>query len=159
MNKSYEELMNLKTYEERYEYLKTNSIVGAETVGEFRHLQQVFYNSKEWRVTRRNIIVRDNGYDIGHPDFTITGIIIVHHINPISIDDLIEVSKKLTDPNNLICVSEMTHKAIHYGTADLIQKPFMVRVKNDTCPWKGRKDNEQKRNQRTCKNDRYNITI
>lgn len=135
MNKSYEELMLLETYEERYEYLRTNSIVGAETVGDFRYLQQIFYNSKEWKIARRNVIARDNGYDIGHPDFTISGIIIVHHINPITIDDLINGSSKLTNPNNLISVSEMTHKAIHYGTAELIQQPLVIRTKNDTCLW------------------------
>ncbi len=135
MTKSYSELMTIDSYEERYEYLKTNSVVGAETVGEFRHLQQIFYNSLEWKRTRREIIVRDNGYDIGHSDYTIQGIIIVHHINPITVDDLINKSRKLTDPNNLISVSEMTHKAIHYGTNELIQKPLIIRTKNDTILW------------------------
>ena len=135
MSKSYLELIQIQTYEERYEYLKTNSTVCEPTLGSKRYLEQQFYRSKEWRTARRDAIVRDNGYDIGCEEYPINGMIIVHHINPITLDDLLDRSEKLTDLNNLICVSEMTHKAIHYGDAELIQQPLVIRTKKDTCLW------------------------
>lgn len=135
-SKSYDELISLKTFEERYEYLKTGNVVGEETFGSSRFLNQQFYKSKEWKKVRRDIIIRDNGCDLGCNDREIHGKIYVHHINPITSDDILNRDPCLFDSNNLICVSKLTHDAIHYGDSDLLITVPTERSANDTCPWK-----------------------
>ena len=134
--KTYSELMTLKTFEERYRYLRIKGEVGVETFGCDRYLNQVFYSSDEWKRFRRNIIIRDMGCDLGIEDREIGGLIIVHHINPITIDDVAQRRKCLMDPENVICVSFITHQAIHYGDDSLLIQGPIGRRMNDTCPWK-----------------------
>lgn len=134
--KSYRELRRLRTFEERFEYLKIGGVVGRETFGFQRYLNQKFYRSTEWKYTRRDIIVRDNGCDLGVKDCEIFGRIIVHHINPITIED-IELGRDIIfDPNNLICCSHNTSNAIHYGDISLLIKLPQQRRKGDTKLWK-----------------------
>lgn len=134
--KTYSELMSFETFEERYRYLRINGEVGAETFGCDRYLNQLFYSSDEWKRFRRNIIIRDMGCDLGIEDRDIVGLIIVHHINPITIDDVLQRRKCLMDPDNVICVSFNTHQAIHYGDDSLLIQGPIERKMNDTCPWK-----------------------
>ena len=119
--KCYSELITIPTFEERFEYLKLSGRVGEETFGYDRWLNQMFYNSMEWRRFRRDIIVRDMGCDLGIADREIGGMVIVHHINPIPKEAIIERRIDiLLNPENAICVSDNTHKAIHYGDASLL---------------------------------------
>ena len=134
--KCYSELILLPTFEERFEYLKLDGIVGKDTFGFDRWLNQKFYNSSEYKGLRREIIIRDNGCDLGIEGHEIFGRIIIHHINPITVDDIVSRSEFALNPEYLICVSELTHKAIHYSSIDLLPKPFTPRRPNDTCPWK-----------------------
>ena len=138
ITKSYSELITLPTFEERYKYLKIGGRVGEETFGYDRWINQMFYRSKEWKDFRRDIIVRDMGCDLGIEDREISGLIIVHHINPIP---KFAIEKGMFDillsPENVICVSHNTHNAIHYGDDSLLiaTKPI-ERTLNDTCPWR-----------------------
>lgn len=134
--KTYSELLSLKSFEERFEYLKVSSIVGDETFGSKRWLNQKFYHSSEYLRFRRQIILRDNGCDLGIDGFTIYGPIIVHHINPITYDDILNRNPCIIDPDNAICVSIETHRAIHYSDISIVQTGPIIRQKNDTCPWK-----------------------
>ena len=136
MIRTYSELSKLSTFKERFDYLKLNGKVGEDTFGHSRFLNQDFYSSPEWRRTRRNIIVRDNGCDMGLDGYSIRGRIYVHHINPITVDDILERRSKLFDPENLICVSSMTHEAITYGIEDMLPTDPVIRRPNDTCPWR-----------------------
>lgn len=139
MTKSYEELSKLTTFEERFRYLKLDGVVGAETFGSDRYLNQILYqdsSSSGWRSVRRKVILRDNGNDLGCDDRPINGRVIVHHLNPISKEDILNRDPKIFDLNNLICVSHNTHLAIHYGSEDLLMKDPIERKPNDTCPWK-----------------------
>lgn len=128
--------MRLDTFEERYEYLRTKSIIGECTFGSKRYLNQILYRSDRWKKFRRDIIVRDGGKDLGVEDRDIAGVIIVHHINPITIEDVLNDDPKVFDPENVICCADITHKAIHYGNSDLLIKEPVFRCKNDTCPWR-----------------------
>ena len=134
--KTYQELSKLSTFEDRFAYLKLNGEVGRETFGYDRWLNQHFYNSIEWRQLRNQIIVRDNGCDLGMPDRPILGHITIHHINPIRMEDIANASDKLLDPDNLVCVSNLTHQAIHYGDISLVNSTMIERTPNDTCPWR-----------------------
>lgn len=134
--RTYRELGRLKTFDERFEYLKLNGFVGEETFGYDRYLNQMLYKSPEWRSLRRDIIIRDNGCDLGLEGYDIQGMIIVHHMNPISVDDLKDFSSDVINPEYLICVSSLTHKAIHYGDKDLLPQLPIERRPGDTCPWK-----------------------
>ena len=134
--KSYSELIALPTYEERFEYLKLNSAVGKETFGYDRYLNQALYNCTEWRRLRRHIIIRDNGCDLACEGYTIYDKIIIHHINPITLDDIMERRSIVFDPDNLICVTHNTHNAIHYGDVNLLIAGPIERMANDTCPWR-----------------------
>lgn len=129
------------TYEERFEKLKLCQKVGDPTFGSARYLNQGFYRSKKWKKVRDQVILRDNDgdnvLDMGCPDRPISGKVIVHHINPVSIEDIVEEKGALIDLENLICVSHPTHEAIHYGDEKLLQKDLVERTPNDTCPWKG----------------------
>jgi len=135
--KTYSEMIKLKTFEERYDYLKLDGSVGFETFGSERYLNQRFYTTPEWRTARRKAIVRDHGCDMGIEDRPINSKIIIHHIDPITIDDVLNRSSKLFDLDNLICVSFDTHLAIHYGDRGLLTptKPI-ERTPNDTSPWR-----------------------
>lgn len=135
--KSYSELIKIKDYYERLDYLTLNSTVGEMTFGGHRYLNQKFYKSPEWIQTRNRVIFRDNGHDLAHPDYQIIGPVYIHHINPISIDDIISMRPCVFDLENLVCVSFKTHNAIHYGRDNLeLPKVVARRSPNDTCPWK-----------------------
>lgn len=134
--KTYSELITFSTFEDRFEYLQLKGIVGQETFGFDRYLNQILYNSKEWKHLRNEIIVRDNGCDLALEGFEIHGRILIHHINPITIDDVIKRREMVFDPENLICVTHNTHNAIHYGDKSLLITGPIERRANDTCPWK-----------------------
>ncbi len=147
--KRYLELKQLHTFEERFNYLKLNGQVGKDTFGFDRYLNQQFYKSKEWKQVRDYVIVRDNACDLGIPDNEIKGKIYIHHINPITIDDVTNSTSNLLDPNNLICVSYETHNAIHYGDSSYLERyQINERTMNDTCPWKGARKEENYGKQR-----------
>lgn len=135
-NRSYSELVKLKTFKDRYEYLKLGSIIGKETFGFDRYLNQVFYSSPEWRRFRREILIRDIGCDLGIEGREINGRAVIHHINPITIDDIVTRSSKLMDPENVITTTDATHKAIHYGDESKLFLGLTTRRPNDTCPWR-----------------------
>lgn len=134
--KSYSELQKLKTFEERFNYLKLNGIVGESTFGFDRYLNQIFYRSKRWKRIKDTIIIRDNGCDLGMEDRQIYSRIIVHHMNPLSIEDIEKETDFLLNPEYLICTSHNTHNAIHYGDENLLIKAPIERTINDTCPWR-----------------------
>lgn len=134
--KTYSELITLPTFEERYQYLKLDGVVGEETFGFDRYLNQIFYKSSEWRSIRDHIIVRDGGCDLGIEGREIRGRILIHHMNPISKDDILHRSEFLLNPEYLICTFKNTHDAIHYGDESLLIKGPIVRTRNDTCPWR-----------------------
>lgn len=134
--RSYKDLIKLKTFEERFEYLKLSARIGEETFGFNRYLNQKFYSSFEWKRFRNKVILRDNGCDLGIEGRDIPTRIEIHHINPISIEDVENGSENLFDMENVICTSPLTHKAIHYGDASILPKDIIERKPNDTCPWK-----------------------
>lgn len=134
--KTYSELIELPTFEERYRYLRLRGSVGVDTFGFDRYLNQKFYRSAEWKRVRDQVIVRDNGCDLGIEDRMIPGRILIHHMNPITEKDILYMTDALMNPEYLICVSHTTHNAIHYGDEDLLITTPVVRRKNDTCPWK-----------------------
>lgn len=134
--KCYSELSKLTTFEERYAYLRLNGSVGEETFGFDRYLNQVFYRSKEWKRVRDLVIIRDNGCDLGVPGYEIHGRILIHHLNPISVEDIELRTRALLDPEYLICTTHNTHNAIHYGDEGLLIRAPVQRTKHDTCPWK-----------------------
>ena len=134
--KTYSELITIPTFEERFEYLKLDGRVGAETFGFDRYLNQAFYKSDEWLSIRDYVITRDNGCDLGMEGYEIYGRILIHHINPITKDDIIQRSRILLDPENLITTVKRTHDAIHYGDSNLLIRAPIERRKNDTCPWR-----------------------
>lgn len=134
--KTYSELITIPTFEERFEYLKLDGQVGVETFGFNRYLNQAFYKSDEWLSIRDYVITRDNGCDLGMEGYEIYGRILIHHINPITKDDIIQRSRILLDPENLITTVKRTHDAIHYGDSNLLMRAPIERRKNDTCPWR-----------------------
>ena len=135
MAKSYEALIRLPTFFERFEYLKLGSFVGQETFGFDRYLNQVLYRSMEWRHVRRQVLLRDNGCDLGIQDRQIFSSPLVHHINPIALEDIDLRNPCIFDLNNLITTSHNTHNAIHYGDATLLSALPKERTKGDTTPW------------------------
>lgn len=120
MTKTYSELILLPNFMDRFEYLKLDGRVGEMTFGSHRYLNQMLYQSSEWRRVRDKVILRDNGCDLGHPDYSIGGKVYIHHINPITQDDIVRRRSWVMDPDNLICVSHRTHEAIHFGDASLL---------------------------------------
>ena len=135
--RTYSELSKLKTFRERYEYLKLDGIVGEETFGFDRYINQMFYKSEEWKRIRNYVITRDNGCDLGISDRKIVdSVILVHHMNPITKEDIINKNEILLDPEYLITTIKPTHDAIHYGDESLLAEDLIIRSKNDTCPWK-----------------------
>ena len=134
--RTYSELITIPTFEERFEYLKLNGSVGLETFGHDRYLNQILYNSPEWRSFRPKIIVRDNGCDLACEGYEIFGKILIHHINPITAKDILNRNPKVFDPENVITTVHNTHNAIHYGDENLLITAPIERSKNDTCPWR-----------------------
>ena len=134
--RTYNELMLLPTFEERFEYLKLSGRVGEETFGFDRWLNQKFYRSSEWKHLRDQVIIRDNGCDLGVEGREIYGKILIHHMNPISKKDILERTDLLLNPMYLISVTKQTHDAIHYSDDSILMKDPIVRSRNDTCPWR-----------------------
>ena len=135
--KTYSELITLPTFIDRYRYLKLEGQVGKETFGFDRWLNQNFYHSDdEWRSVRDHVIIRDNGCDLAIPEREIRTKIFVHHMNPITKEDIVRRSKYLLDPEYLICMTKRTHDAVHYGNEDLLIEDSIERKMYDTCPWK-----------------------
>lgn len=136
--KSYKELKKLKTFDDRFRYLKIDgATIGQSTFGYDRYINQAFYKSKEWKRVRDQVIIRDNGNDLGVEGETIGGPIVVHHINPITLQDLEEGNKKVFDVNNLICCSKDTHNALHYGSEEYLNEIKEVERKpQDNFPWR-----------------------
>ena len=140
MIRSYSELVSLPTFAERYTYLKLEGLVGEETFGSRRFVNQDFYRSYEWQKIRREVILRDNGLDLGVFGIPIAGQILIHHMNPLTLSDFVNRTEFLTNPEYLICVSKQTHNALHYGS-DLVMlyandREYIPRFQNDTSPWR-----------------------
>lgn len=134
--RTYAELITIPTLEERFRYLKLDGKVGVDTFGFDRYLNQIFYKSKEWRKLRNDIILRDDGCDLGVEGYDIQGKIYIHHMNPIVVRDILDRTEFLLNPDFLICASFDTHQAIHYGNEDLLPQPLVERRAFDTCPWR-----------------------
>lgn len=129
-------MIALPTFLERYRYLRIGGRVGVETFGYDRYLNQILYRTAEWKRFRRDIILRDNGCDLGCEGYEILDKILVHHINPITVEDVIRQDPKIFDSENVISTRLMTHNAIHYGDESLLPIELTERTPNDTCPWK-----------------------
>lgn len=136
MIRTYSELITLPTFLERFEYLRLDGCVGVETFGYDRYLNQTLYRTAEWKRFRNKIIVRDNGCDLGCDGYEMFGKILVHHINPITVDDVLNRNPKIFDPDNVISTCLNTHNAIHYGDESLLITEPIERKPNDTCLWK-----------------------
>ena len=134
--KTYTELITFPTFDERLKYLATASKVGQATFGDDRSLNQTLYHDPEWRRIRKYVISRDRGCDMGLEDFPILDRIYIHHIDPITPEDILNRTRKVLDLDNLICVSFDTHQLIHYGVRNPNETQIIERTKNDTCPWK-----------------------
>lgn len=135
--KSYRELIEIPSFHDRYMYLKLTGQVGDATFGSRRSLNQILYKLPEWRRIRNLVIERDKACDLAHPDFEINyQAAYIHHINPITIDDILDRDPKVLDMNNLITTTFDTHQAIHYGSERMLPKLPVVRMPNDTCPWR-----------------------
>lgn len=133
--KSYSELMRLNTFEDRYNYLKLNGQVGVSTFGYDRYINQLLYTSGFWKSIRNKIICRDNGCDLAVPGKIIYNRIIIHHLNVLTLKDIENNTELVSNPEFLICTSDNTHNAIHYGSIDMLIKDYTPRSPNDTCPW------------------------
>lgn len=139
MTKTYSELLTIPTYAERFEYLQLFGIPGEDVFGPTRWVNQEFYSSYIWKKFRRDIIIRDDGCDMAFPNCNIQGKIYVHHITQLKSDDILRMSSKVLDPENVVCVSFNTHNAIHYGDINLLNQygnHFIERAPNDTIPWR-----------------------
>lgn len=145
--RSYSELIKLPTYEERFKYLQLNGSVGKDTFGYYRYLNQALYRSPEWKRFRRDIIIRDNGCDLACEGYEINSWkdkdgkihrprILIHHMNPITVEDVVRRRPCVFDPENVITTVHNTHNAIHYGDENLLITSPIERTANDTCPWK-----------------------
>lgn len=134
--RTYSELIKIEKFEDRFTYLSLVGIVGETTFGGHRYLNQLLYQTEKWKSTRREVILRDNGCDLAHKDYSISGSIYIHHLNPITIDDILEERPCVFDLDNLICTTFRTHNAIHYGSEELLPKGPVDRKKNDTCLWR-----------------------
>lgn len=135
--KTYSELIQLPTFKDRYRYLRLMGQVGRDTFGHDRYINQILYQRHpKWKSARDQVIIRDNGCDLGVEGYEIHGKIIVHHMNPITMDDIENESDFLFDPEFLICTTHSTHNAIHYGDEGLLIVEPIIRTKNDTCPWR-----------------------
>jgi hypothetical protein len=135
MMKTYSEAIRLVSFLERFEYLKLNSAIGVVTFGYDRYLNQVLYQSYRWKKVRREILIRDDGHDLAHLDYPIAGSVYVHHIMPISVDDVEFERSIIYDPDNLISVSRETHQALHYGDPTKLFIGLVERKPGDTKLW------------------------
>lgn len=133
--RTYSELVKIDSFKERFDYLRIGGKVGDVTFGYDRYLNQLLYTSKRWRKLRDEILIRDEGCDMAHPDWVIPGKIIVHHMNPIELEDLEEGNEEVFDPEYLVCVSATTHIAIHFSDDKLLPQEYVPRHSGDTCPW------------------------
>lgn len=136
MIRRYRDLRSLTDIRDRFDYLKLGGQVGSSTFGFDRYLNQTFYKSREWQQARQAVILRDDGCDLGIEGYEIGRGLVVHHMNPITIDDILARKDEIFDPEFLICVSDRTHKAIHYGDAGLLPRDPVERKPGDTCPWR-----------------------
>lgn len=137
MTRSYHELLNISSFDDRLTYLMLTGRVGEMTFGGHRRMNQLLYKMARWRETRNHIIVRDKGCDLAHADYDLGGMpAYIHHINPVTIDDILEEREIVFDPDNLITCSFNTHQAIHYANANSLPKLHAERKPNDTCPWR-----------------------
>lgn len=136
MIRTYSELMTFPTFEERFKYLQLNGTVGSDTFGHDRYLNQSFYHSTPWLRVKREVIIRDNGCDLGIAGREIPTRIFIHHMNPIDQRDILDQTSFLLNPEYLICVSKRTHDAIHYGDERILLRDPIIRRPNDTCPWR-----------------------
>lgn len=134
--RTYSELITFPTFRDRFEYLRLDGTVGKETFGFDRYLNQMLYRSQRWKSARDYVIIRDNGCDLAMEGHEIPGRIIIHHMNPITIEEIQQESEDLFDPEFLICTIHNTHNAIHYGDEKLLVVEPIVRTPNDTCPWR-----------------------
>ena len=134
--KSDSKMLTFPTLEERFRYLELKGSVGKDTFGYDRYLNQILYHSGEWKSFRNDIIIRDNGCDLACEGYEIHQRILIHHINPITVEDVLNRSPKVFDPENVVCVSHITHNAIHYGDENLLMTAPVERSQNDTCPWR-----------------------
>lgn len=134
--RTYSGMLEFSTFEDRFNYLALDGIIADDTLGFMRYLAQQFYASPDWKRIRDQVIIRDNGCDLGVDGYIIHGPVYIHHIDPITRLDLQNWNRKLTDLNNLVCCSYDTHQAIHYGNTARLPKDPIVRRPNDTCPWK-----------------------
>lgn len=132
----YSELIQIPTFEERFEYLRLDGQVGADTFGSDRYLNQIFYKSPEWKKIRDEIIIRDQCCDLAMPGYDIHGPVLIHHLNPITKADILSRTDLLLNPEYLVCTIQSTHNAIHYGDVNLLITNPIERKPNDTCPWK-----------------------
>ena len=149
MLRCYSELLQIPTFNERYEYLRLDGVVGEETFGFDRYLNQIFYNSQEWKDIRRKIIIRDNGCDLELDGYEIRGKILIHHMNPIRQQDILLRTDLVLNPEYLIATTLSTHNAIHYGDEKLLLTVPNERRKNDTCPWRHQEENYGRKQEAT----------
>lgn len=133
--RTYKDLSRLSTFEDRFEYLKLSGVVAEPTFGSSRYLNQLLYHSKAWREARREVLIRDNGCDLGVDGYFIAYKPIIHHMNPITLEQLEDRDPSIYDPELLICVSPLTHDAIHFGNESMIPKTVVDRKPNDTMLW------------------------
>jgi hypothetical protein len=133
--RTYGELRRLETFEERFRYLSLRGVVGRSTFGFDRYINQQFYTSRQWRQLRNHLIARDNGCDLGVEGYEIHSKIIIHHMNPMSVNDIIDGDEKILEPEFLITTTHRTHNAIHYGDEKLLPRPFAERKRGDTRLW------------------------
>lgn len=133
--RTYSEFRSLRTFEERWRYLSLHGSVGDKTFGFDRYLNQMFYTSREWRRIRQRIIVRDEGCDLGIPGHEIHRNLVIHHLNPMTVDDILDANPANLDPEYLITTTHMTHNAIHYGDEKMLPQPFVERHRGDTKLW------------------------
>ena len=135
--RSYSELITIPSYIERFNYLKLGGRVGADTFGFDRHLNQMVYQrDPRWKKARDTVIIRDNGCDLGVEGYEIYGKITVHHMNVVTMEDILNDREWIFDPEFLICTTHITHNAIHYGDENLLVKAPIERTPNDMCPWR-----------------------
>lgn len=137
MIRTYSELIKLKTFKDRFEYLKAGrNLLEKKHSDLISYMNQIFYKSREWTSVRRAVIIRDNGCDLGVEGYEIHGKILIHHMNPINLSDIVHKTDELLNPDYLITTVLSTHNAIHYGDASLLPALPIERRANDTCPWK-----------------------
>lgn len=136
MRKTYSEAIRIPDFVERFNYLKLNGTAGEMNEEVNRYLNQYFYHTPEWKSVRRQVLIRDDGYDLGHRDYLITGRPVIHHITPITKQNVLDRDPIIFDPDNLILCSHETHNALHYGSANLLKTDYVERKPGDTCPWK-----------------------